>query len=411
MSEGVGDSALPVDLAAWDDTVSRAAGKSLGRVHITSPAALSRILWYGPELGLAQAYVMRELEVHGDLDVLLPALREWPKGRSFRTTDLLNAFRQAIPILGSIPFSRRPPLPESQIRTRGRLHSRERDRSSVAPHYDTDSAFFRILLGENMAYSCALFNTDPASAAAGSQPEPSTSLEEAQTQKLDNICKSLHLDQVDSPVLLDIGCGWGSLSLYAAERYGARVVGVTLSRKQAEFGTNRAIERGLADLVRFDVCHWRDVKIVEADAVAAIEVGEHVGDSRYRSFASVLARSVRPDGRIIVQQMSRHGGHPGGGRFIESFITPDMAMRPVGETITMLEDAGLEFLWGRAMDLDYVSTITEWRRRFQRGREEIVQLLGEQRARVWDLYLVGALHAFRSKRMGVDQLILTRTAS
>ena len=144
------------------------------------------------------------------------------------------------------------------------------------------------------------------------------------------------------------------------------------------------------------------------DAVGSIEMGEHVGEGNYPTYASVLARSVRPGGRVLVQQMSRTGKWPGGGPFIESFIAPDMYMRPVGETVAYLESGGLEVRDVHALREHYVLTVAGWLERFEKNLPRLVELVGEEVVRVWRLYLVGGSMAFRDGRMGVDQILMVR---
>ena len=143
--------------------------------------------------------------------------------------------------------------------------------------------------------------------------------------------------------LLDVGCGWGSLSIHAARQHGVRVTGVTLSREQLDFARKRAADHGVADLIDFRLQDYRDVADGPYDAAASIEMGEHVGDEQYPVFVGTVHRMLRPGGRFLVQQMSRAAGNaPGGGPFIEAYIAPDMHMRPLGETVGLLEAGGFE---------------------------------------------------------------------
>ena len=244
-----------------------------------------------------------------------------------------------------------------------------------------------------MAYSC------------GYHASPDVSVEEAQYDKLDLVCRKLGLEP--GMTFLDVGCGWGSLSLHAAEHFGARVTGITIAAEQKRFIDARIAERGLEDRVTIELRDYRDVRS-QYDAVGSLEMGEHVGQANYATYASVLHRSVRPGGRVLVQQMSRSGKWPGGGPFIESFIAPDMYMRPVGETVAFLEDAGLEARDVHGMREHYVLTVAGWLENFRRNRERLVGLMGEEVYRVWELYLVGGSMAFRDGRMGVDQILLVR---
>lgn len=394
---------LPVRLTAWD-------GSSAGPVdapHVTlrSPDALRRLLWHPGELGAAQAYVTGELDVEGDLIALDRGLthafsiaRERDlSGRRPSPRALVGAVRTAI---GLDLLGRPPAPPATQARIKGRLHSKDRDRASISHHYDTTAEFYSLILDPvAMAYSCGYHAT------------PDTPLVEAQHAKLDLVCRKLGLEP--GMRMLDVGCGWGSLSLHAAEHFGVEVRGVTISTEQQAFATAAAERRGVADKVRFDVCDYRDAVPPageEYDAVASLEMGEHVGERNYPTYARVLHDSVRPGGRVLVQQMSRPAGNrwPGGGPFIESFIAPDMYMRPVGATTDLLEASGLEARDVHAMREHYVLTVAGWIERFEANREAITALVGEELVRVWELYLVGGSMAFRDGRMGVDQILLVR---
>ena len=216
---------------------------------------------------------------------------------------------------------------------------------------------------------------------------------------------------------LDVGCGWGSLSLHAAEHFGAQVTGVTIAAEQKKFIDERIRERGLEDLVEIRLQDYREIPEVGGDepspfdAVASIEMGEHVGEQNYGTYAQVLHDAVKPGGRVLIQQMSRSGGrngHPGGGPFIESFIAPDMHMRPVGETVAYLERGGLEVRDVHALREHYVRTVAGWLENFEANLDRLTELVGEEVVRVWRLYLVGGAMAFRDGRMGVDQILMVR---
>jgi cyclopropane-fatty-acyl-phospholipid synthase len=234
-------------------------------------------------------------------------------------------------------------------------------------------------------------------------------LADAQRDKLELICRKLAL--TPGARLLDMGCGWGSLSVYAAQQYHARVTAVPLSQQQGEHVAGRVRDLGLGDLVEVRIQDYRDTAGGSGgpyDAIASVEMGEHVGATLYPRFCAALRDLVRPVGRVLIQQMSRGSRAPGGGPFIESFITPDMHMRPVGETIALIENAGLEVLGAEAMREHYVRTIHAWQDNFRARQEEISTLLTGEQIRVWQLYLAGGALAFAHGRMGVDQLLAVR---
>ena len=390
---------LPVRLVAWDGTTAGPVDAPV--VELRSPDALRRLLWHPGELGAAQAYVTGELDVPGDLDAALTHAFAVASDRDLPSRPSLRAMAGALRTAVGLDLLGRPPVaPATQAKVRGRLHSKDRDRRAISHHYDTTADFYSLVLDERtMAYSC------------GYHSSPDQPLADAQEAKLDLVCGKLGLEP--GMRLLDVGCGWGSLSLHAAERFGARVVGVTISAEQQRFAQAAARRRGVADRVEILLCDYRDavpVRGAEYDAVASLEMGEHVGERNYPAYARVLHDSVRPGGHVLVQQMSRGASHPGGGPFIESFIAPDMHMRPVGATIDLLEASGLELRGVEALREHYVLTVAGWLARFEENLDAITALVGEELVRVWRLYLVGGSMAFRDGRMGVDQLLLRRPA-
>ncbi|GCD90372.1 cyclopropane-fatty-acyl-phospholipid synthase family protein [Nocardioides sp. LS1] len=386
---------LPVRLRAWDG--SEAGPVDAPLVELRSVDAVRRLLWHPGELGAAQAYVTGELEVHHDLDQALTHAfavareRGLPGGRPSPAA-LAQAVRTAV---GLGALGRPPAAPASQANIKGRLHSALRDRRAISHHYDLSNEFYSLILEESMAYSCGYHAT------------PDVSLEEAQRAKLSLVCTKLGLEP--GMTLLDVGCGWGSLSLHAAEHFGARVTGVTIAAEQKKFIDARIAERGLQDRVEIRLQDYREVPERDHfDAVSSIEMGEHVGEKNYPTYAEVLRRSVRPGGRVLIQQMSRTGKWPGGGPFIESFIAPDMYMRPVGETVAHLERGGLEVRDVHGLREHYVLTVAGWLERFEANIERLTELVGEEVVRVWRLYLVGGSMSFRDGRMGVDQILMVR---
>ncbi|MDE3720426.1 cyclopropane-fatty-acyl-phospholipid synthase [Nocardiopsis sp. N85] len=386
----------PVRLRAWDG--SEAGPRDAPVVILRHRDALRHVVARPGELGLARAYVTGALDVEGDLT---DALRRVGAGvRRHGTSSLAPRewVRAARVLLAVGAVGTPPPVPRGESRPRGPLHSRERDAAAVSHHYDAGNGIYSLLLDETMAYSCAYWPED----------DPVATLADAQRAKLDLVCRELGLREGSR--LLDVGCGWGSLALHAARAYGARVTAVTLSAAQRDHVAARIREEGLTDRVEVELRHYRDIDRAGFDAVATIEMGEHVGRDEYAPFARRLRSLLRPGGRLLVQQMSRGSDHPGGGPFIERYIAPDMHMRPLGETVTLLEDAGLEVTGVRSLRRHYVRTARSWAAELDRRYDDLVGLAGEETARVWRLYLAGGALAFEEGRMGVHQIAARRPA-
>ncbi|MDQ1741719.1 MAG: cyclopropane-fatty-acyl-phospholipid synthase, partial [Pseudonocardiales bacterium] len=255
--------------------------------------------------------------------------------------------------------------------------------------------FYSLILDDSMAYSSAYY------------ADPAATLPQAQRAKLDLICRKLGLRP--GMRLLDVGCGWGSLSLHAAEHFGVRVLGVTLSAQQHDFIGKRIAERNLGDRVEVRVQDYRELREPAFDAVSSIEMGEHVGEHNYPVYAGILFDQLRPGGRLLLQQMSRRAdAAPGGGPFIENYIAPDMHMRPLNDTLGFLERAGFEIREVQALREHYVRTVADWLATFEEHYRDAVAMVGEEVARVWRLYLVGGGLSFSEGRMGVEQVLAVR---
>jgi len=399
---------LPVRVRAWDGSEAGPAGPPTAVLR--SPRALRRALWAPGELGFARAFVSGDLDVDGDLtEGLRRAFRAArsaqsgprPDGRSGlsgrgpgRWADAVSAALVAAGRLGVLGLP--PAPPECEIRLSGPVHSRARDRAVIAGHYDLPVAFYRLILDPSMAYSCGYWTS----------AEPGYGLADAQRDKLDLVADKLNLGPDVS--LLDLGCGWGSLSVHAARERRARVTAVTLSSEQGGHTRQRLRDLGLADRARVLIQDYRDHSGGLYDAIATLEMGEHVGADGYPAFCSALRGLLRPGGRLLIQQMSRGGNAPGGGAFIESYVTGDMHMRPLGETIGLVERAGLEVLGVQALRPHYTRTIRAWLSNLEENLPAVEAIIGPERARMWRLYLAGGALAFEEGRMGVDQILATR---
>jgi len=392
---------LPVRLRAWDG--SEAGPEHAPVLVARSPRALRRILWRPGELGLARAYISGDLDVDGDLTdglrrVWAAARRQAPGGGAeparapFPGPKAAWAAIQAVARL-KLPLWPPPPAPACELRVRGRRHSRARDQAVIAGHYDLPAAFYRLILDPAMAYSCA--DWTGAHTLAG-----------AQHAKLDLICRRLDLQA--GTRLLDLGCGWGSLTVHAARHHRARVTAVTLSAEQGGHVRQRVRDEGLVGRAEVRIQDYRDPLASNYDAIASVEMGEHVGAAQYPGFCAALHRVLRPGGRLLIQQMSRGARAPGGGSFIESYIAPDMHMRPVGETTGLIEKAGFEVIEVRAMREHYVRTIRAWLDNFEQNLPAITRILTPEQVRVWRLYLAGGALAFEQGRMGVDQILAVK---
>ena len=239
---------------------------------------------------------------------------------------------------------RRPPVPESEARPRGRRHSRARDRAAVRHHYDVSNDFYRGLLGPSLVYSCAYFDS------------PDDTLEAAQERKLELVCRKLRLAEGER--LLDIGCGWGSLLIHAARHHGVQAVGITLSEEQAALARRRVREAGLGDLVEVRVADYRDIADGPYDKIASVGMVEHVGAAQLGAYAATIARLLRPGGLVLNHGIARLFSEPSGDKsLIQRYVFPDGELPPIADVVGAFQAAGLEARDVESLREHYVLTL------------------------------------------------------
>jgi cyclopropane-fatty-acyl-phospholipid synthase len=390
----------PVRVRGWDG--SEAGPPDAPVVVVHSRRAVRRLAWRPDEIGLGRAYVAGDLDVEGDLYDALARLalvveRDGAAQRRLSTRDKAQTIAAAVR-LGAVGPQPAPPPEEARPRG-GLLHSRSRDQAAITHHYDVGNDFYRLVLGPSMVYSCAYW-TSPA--------DPSYTVDDAQRDKLELVSRKLGLQP--GMRLLDVGCGWGSMALHAAERHGVDVVGVTVSRAQAELARKRVAEAGLADRVDIRLQDYRDVDDGPYDAISSIGMAEHVGVAPYLDYARGLFGLLRPGGRLLNHQIARRPGpaDPGEESFISAYVFPDGELAPLGTTVSLIEEAGFEVRDVQALRENYALTLRAWVANLERHWDEAVRLTSPGRARVWRLYMAGSALAFERNRIGVNQVLAVR---
>jgi cyclopropane-fatty-acyl-phospholipid synthase len=355
--------------------------------------ALEYALRQPNELGLGRAWVTGALDVEGDLERGL-ALRDRFRGLRLSAGDRLAALRAA-GRLGAIRL-RGPAVPASEARLGGgRRHSVGRDRVAVRHHYDVSNAFYRLVLGPTMVYSCAYFAS------------PDDSLEEAQARKLELICRKLRLRAGER--LLDVGCGWGSLIIHAAREHGVRAVGVTLSEPQAELARERIRAAGLADRCEIRVADYREVRDGPYDKVASVGMYEHVGRARLGEYVGLVAGLLRPGGLFLNHGIVRAKPRPWDRHsFIARYVFPDGELHPVGAVVDAMEHTGLEVRDDESLREHYALTLRRWVANLAANRAAAIAEAGVERERIWRLYMTGSALAFEAGDISVHQVLAAK---
>jgi cyclopropane-fatty-acyl-phospholipid synthase len=398
----LGDS-IPIKIRCWDGSEIGPASAPL-RLNITTRRALRRMLWAPNELGFARAYVSGDVQVDGDMLAGLEALERVALPENGPGVVVDKATKKALlkaalklRVLGPPP---KPPKEEARVE--GRRHSKRRDAEAIAHHYDVGNDFYRIVLGESMTYSCAFWEREPG---------PSFGLADAQLAKCDLVARKLEL--APGMRVLDVGCGWGTFAIHAAKSYGARVVGVTLSREQADYARKRVAEEGLTDLIEIRIQDYRDVTDGPYDAISSIGMAEHVGLAMLSTYAADLFALLRPQGRLLNHAIARRQGpvlsqEYSTMSFIDRYVFPDGELQPLAAMVAALEGRGFEVRDVESLREHYALTLRAWVANLESRWDDAVTLTSPGRAGIWRLYMAGSALGFESNRMGINQVLAVK---
>ncbi len=376
-----------------------------GDVVITAKSrkAVAHLVGAPGELGLGRAYVSGELEVRtpGDGPVdHYSLLRLFTKEKigALSTADRLSVLRT----LGPAALTWVEPPPQ-EVHTRRlvagmRAHLPGQDAFAIAHHYDVSNDFYRMVLGPSMAYTCAVY------------PDQDATLEQAQAEKFDLVCRKLDLQPGQR--LLDVGCGWGGMVQHAVEHYGVTALGVTLSRQQAEWGQKAIADAGQSD--RAEVRHqdYRFVPETGFDAISSIGLTEHLGIKQIPSYAVRLAAQLQPGGRLLNHCITRPDDDspaisPRG--FIARYVFPGGELPGVGRLARDLQSAGLEIRHEENLREHYAKTCRAWCENLDAHWDAAVAEVGLGTAKVWALYLAGSRIGFEDNNIQLHQILATRT--
>ena len=287
----------------------------------------------------------------------------------------------------------------TSLTTRWRVwrHQRRSNRANIGYHYDVSNAFYRLWLDRQLVYSCAYFPTDDAT------------LDDAQTAKLEHICRKLRLQPGER--FLDIGCGWGALLFVAAQQYGVDATGITLSKHQFEYVTGEIAARGLAGRVRVELRDYLDLpEGTLYDKIASIGMFEHVGVARFPHYFGKILRILKPGGLVLNHGITHntlvpHSLGSGLGDFVEEYVFPGGELVHVAKVIAAMAAQGLEVIDAEALREHYAKTLWHWCGRLEANAAAARAEVGEERYRIWRIYLAGSAHAFDRGWLSLWQLL------
>lgn len=343
-------------------------------VTVTIPSASALRYFISPNLNkLGEAFVEGHIRVEGS-----------PK----------NVFEVAEGLARSV--TARLPF----VLPRVRHHSRDHDREAIQYHYDVSNDFYSLFLDRNMVYSCAYYRND------------GDTLDKAQEQKLDHILNKLRIEPGEE--FLDIGCGWGALIIRAAQKYGARATGITLSKNQFDGARELIRHAGLEDRCRVLLCDYRDLNEAGVyDKIASVGMFEHVGLKNLPIYFKALHRLLKDDGLVLNHGIttsdveSRWIGM-GAGEFIERYVFPYGELPHVSLAMKEMASAGLEIVDVESLRRHYARTCEAWSDNLESHRLDAVRIAGERRYRIWQIYLAGCAYGFSNGWMNLYQVLCSK---
>jgi cyclopropane-fatty-acyl-phospholipid synthase len=376
-----------ITLRLWNGfELNLGGGKPVCTLQVNTPAGLRALLFRPNSLKLGEAYIYRDCEIIGNLRDIFPVADELIGGE----TSLSDKFRAGWFLLR---HSTKPDTKQHAAKLRGDRASRSRTRKAISYHYDLPVEFWGLWLDRELVYSCAYFEN------------ASATLEEAQVAKLDLICRKLRLRPGER--FLDMGCGWGALICHAAQHYGVKALGMTLSAQQAKYAAERIQKQGLTANCKVEVRNFFDVEeFGPFDKVASVGAVEHV-QSLDRYFDRVY-RLLAPGGSFLNHGITTCPTHPlrEGDSFLDRYVFPDYHLASIGETVRAAERAGFEVRDVENLREHYARTVELWHERLVHARPEVEKVTDAVRYRIFDLYLAGTAYEFRVGRLHLHQTLL-----
>jgi cyclopropane-fatty-acyl-phospholipid synthase len=364
---------LPLRVELWNgEQVDLSSEQPRVKIRVPSPGSLRYLL--SPTLGnLGEAYVEGALEIEGraaDMIQIGNSLAE-STGKPARTRRVASALRLVSP------------------------HTREKDAEAIRYHYDVSNDFYSHFLDPAMVYSCAYFE------------HGNEDLATAQTKKIDHILTKIGVQP--GHTLLDIGCGWGALVLRAAQKFGARCVGVTLSQNQCELARERVARAGLQDRIEIRLQDYRDVG-GEFDRITSVGMFEHVGVQHLPEYFGRINKLLAPGGvamnhGITTTDVEQRASPYGGGEFIDRYVFPHGELAHLSTVIRTMQQGGLEVRDVENLRRHYARTCAIWAENFENNATRIRQLADPKTFRIWHVYLAGCAYAFAHDWISLYQIV------
>ncbi len=385
-----------VGVRLWDGTCWPNNAPRPATLVLKHPGALRAMFLPGTEVGLGEAYIYDDFDFEGNLEQIfaiadgLTAAASGPGAKLRLGSRLLR--------LPAQDRDGRRTARRARAKLTGKPHSISRDRQAVTYHYNVSNDFYRLWLDRSMVYSCAYFRT------------PEDDLDTAQEQKLEHICRKLRLHPGQR--LLDIGCGWGGLVMFAARHYGVDATGITLSQPQSDLANERIQAQGLSEHCRVRVCDYRELDEPEGfDALVSVGMFEHVGAAMLPTYFQQAHRLLRPGGVFLNHGIAvgREVDSPSDETsFSQGYVFPDGELVPINVTLRSAEDSSFEVRDVESLREHYALTLRQWVKRLEAHHAQALEFVDEPIYRTWRLFMSGSAYGFSDGRLNIYQTLLSK---
>jgi cyclopropane-fatty-acyl-phospholipid synthase len=376
----------PVAVRLWNGELAVGDESAPCTIVFNHPSVLRQLILHRDVVHVAEDYLAEEADIEGDVECLFD-LVSYMRDLVLPWSTKLRLMRQAL----TLPNH---PHDKSAQSLRAGRAKRHNTKQSIAHHYDVGNDFYRLWLDQEMVYSCAYFSN------------PDQTLDDAQRDKLDYICRKLRLTPGET--LLDIGCGWGALVCWAAKQYGVKAHGITLSEQQVAYAKERIHKEGLDDQVTVELLDYRDLPSdARYDRVVSVGMFEHIGVDNFPLYFEIIKRVLAPGGLFLNHGITNDTGWQDTPitRFINSYVFPDGELARIGDVITAMENAGFEIIDVEGLRRHYAMTLRCWVKALEENKKQIVDIVGEATYRVWRLYMEGSAYYFNEGAINVFQAL------
>ncbi len=277
------------------------------------------------------------------------------------------------------------------------VKAREKEKENIEYHYNVPGDFYRLFLGETMGYTCGYYTSETAT------------MDEAQNEKMDIICRKLQLEKGDK--LLDIGCGWGNFAVYAAKQYDVDVTGITLSSEQKKYAENWIENQGLSHKIKIKILNYRDLGKEVYHKISCIGMSEHVGKANMHNFFKIVHKSLKKGGLFMQHTITTNTRRKKGyeNSFLDKYMFPGGELMFENDLVNLASCSGFELLSAENFRTHYIKTLNDWILQMEKQKDKLLKIVSDNVYRIYHIFFIGSLISFKTKEISIFQNLFYKT--